>query len=88
MNCSICRDLEQALESRKREYVAACSSPYSRVSSRFVAYDIVEMERARSALDMHRSVCIFADADGRLLASKHETVNLKFSPMLVEASRI
>jgi hypothetical protein len=34
---------------------------YCSVSNRFAAYDNVEMERARSDLRMHRSVCTFAD---------------------------
>ncbi|MGO9436749.1 MAG: hypothetical protein ACLPH3_12310 [Terracidiphilus sp.] len=39
----------------------ARSSLYGRVSTRFAAYDNVEMERARSELQMHRSVCTFVD---------------------------
>lgn len=70
MGCSICRDLELALASRSNECVLARTAAYSRVSSRFVAYDIVEMERARSELAMHRSVCVYAvrEAGGRYLS--------------------
>lgn len=81
MGCSMCRYLERAFESRNREYLASCSSTYSRISSRFVAYDIVEMERARSELAMHRSVCVSA------LDSKHEAGEHKATAELAEASR-
>jgi hypothetical protein len=30
---------------------------YGTASSRFEAYDVVEMERAKSELQMHRAVC-------------------------------
>jgi hypothetical protein len=36
---------------------------YASVSSRFAAYDIVEMERARSELQMHRSGCVLGLAE-------------------------
>lgn len=63
MGCSTCTYLEEALRSRNGEYVEACSGTYSQFSSRFVAYDAVEMERAQSELQMHRSVCASAIAD-------------------------
>ncbi len=70
MACSICNDLGRALANRSKEYVLARSASYSLVSSRFVAYDMVEMERARSELATHRSVCVYAvsEAGGRLLS--------------------
>jgi hypothetical protein len=52
--------LERALEGWITECVRARSSLYGKFSSRFAAYDIVEMERARSELEMHRAVCAFA----------------------------
>lgn len=60
--CSKCSYLERALESRHREYLAAHSEVLRRVRSERAAYDFVEMERARSELDMHRSVCASAMA--------------------------
>ena len=62
MGCSTCTYLEGALRSRNSEYVAACAGTYSQFSTRFVAYDAVEMERARTELQMHRSVCASAIA--------------------------
>jgi hypothetical protein len=60
MLCTICRELERALASRSLEYVTASSALYCRISSKFVAYDVVEMERAKSDLETHRSVCATA----------------------------
>ncbi len=66
MGCSRCRDFERALEDRAGEYHRACANEtYGRISSRFVAYSIVEMERARSELEVHRSVCISAVVKAR-----------------------
>ena len=65
MGCSTCTNLNRALEARKRDYVKACSAALRKVTSRFVAYDVVEMERARSELDMHRAVCVSAIAEAR-----------------------
>lgn len=62
MACSKCSYLERALESRHREYHTACSRALRRISLKFAAYDFVELERARSELDMHRSVCLAAIA--------------------------
>ncbi|MGO8757777.1 MAG: hypothetical protein ACLQG3_06595 [Terracidiphilus sp.] len=62
MGCSICIDLERALVSRHGEYIGACSGVLRRFSSKFAAYDLVEMERARSELEAHRSVCVSAVA--------------------------
>lgn len=60
-SCPICTDLERALESRNGEYTKArAASVYCRISSRFAAYSNVEMERAKSELDVHRAVCISA----------------------------
>jgi hypothetical protein len=45
---------------------------FGRISSRFVAYSVVEMERARSELDVHRSVCssVIGNARERLAFSE------------------
>jgi tRNA U54 and U55 pseudouridine synthase Pus10 len=58
MRCSICTDLERAFERRSDEHSKALSAICSRFSSGITAYTNVEMERARSDLDVHRSVCL------------------------------
>ena len=63
MGCPTCTYLERALKSRHSEYIRACSGLLRRFSSKFVAYDLVELERARSEFEMHRSVCASALAD-------------------------
>lgn len=60
--CSKCSYLERALASRHREYLGAHSEVLRRVRSERAAYDFVELERAQSDLDMHRSVCAVAIA--------------------------
>jgi hypothetical protein len=69
--CSKCTYLERALESRHKEYHTACSRTLRRISLKFAAYDFVEMQRARSELDMHRSTCTSAIAAA---ASQHSQV--------------
>ena len=69
MRCSKCSYLECALESRHCEYRTACSETFRRVSPELAAYDLVEMERARSELKMHRSTCASAIAAAALLRS-------------------
>jgi hypothetical protein len=59
MGCPVCKRLERTLEGWNTECIRARSSLYRNVSSRFEAYDVVEMERARSELGLHRSVCAF-----------------------------
>jgi hypothetical protein len=73
MDCPICVDFERALENRTSEYRSACSNTvYCKISSRFVAYSNIEMERARSELELHRSVCLsrLNEADMPLFAAK------------------
>ena len=60
MGCPACKRLERTFEGWNTECIRARSSLYCTVSSRFEADDVVEMERARSELQMHRSVCVFA----------------------------
>ncbi len=60
MGCPVCKRLERTFEGWNTECIRARSSLYCTISSRFAAYDNVEMERARSELEMHRSVCVFA----------------------------
>jgi hypothetical protein len=59
--CPVCKRLERTFEGWNTECIRARSSLYSTVSARFAACDIVEMERARTDLQMHRSVCVFVD---------------------------
>ena len=58
MGCPVCKRLERTFEGWNTECIRARSSLYGTASSRFEAYDVVEMERARSELQMHRSVCV------------------------------
>jgi len=60
VGCPVCKRLERTFEGWNSECLRARSSLYYSVSSRFAAYDNVEMERARSELQMHRSVCVLA----------------------------
>jgi hypothetical protein len=69
MRCSKCSYLERALKSRHSEYLTACSRTLRRVSPELAAYDLVEMERARSDLRMHRSTCVSAIASAALQRS-------------------
>jgi len=69
MRCSKCSYLERAFVSRHTEYLTACSETFRRVSSELAAYDLVEMERARSELKMHRSTCVSALAAAALQRS-------------------
>jgi hypothetical protein len=73
MGCSRCNDFERALDDRANEYRRMCANEtFGRISSRFVAYSVVEMERARSELEVHRSVCASAvAAPHRQLASSN-----------------
>jgi hypothetical protein len=57
MNCSICRNLEQAFEAGLSEYVEARSSACFRVCTEFAALKNVDMERARYELEEHRLQC-------------------------------
>jgi len=59
-NCLVCKDLERALESRLSGYMQACSAAYYRVSTELAANKNVDMERAKSDLEEHRLVCVFA----------------------------
>jgi len=60
MGCSICKDLERALESTHRKYIEARSAAYYRVSTQLAANKNVDMERAKSDLEEHRLVCVSA----------------------------
>jgi hypothetical protein len=66
-DCPLCKGLEEVCESRISEYVKARSAAYYQVSTELAAYKNVEMERARSELEEHRCVCVWAP--------KSETVN-------------
>lgn len=60
MLCLICQNLEAALAARREEFIEAGTSACDQISSRFVAYRNVEMERARAELMEHRLVCLAA----------------------------
>jgi hypothetical protein len=60
MDCLTCKNLEQSLESRCREYVEARSSAYYQVTTEFAAHKNVDKERAKSDLEEHQLVCASA----------------------------
>jgi Zn-dependent peptidase ImmA (M78 family) len=60
MDCSICKDLEQAFEYRCRKYIEARFAAYYQVSTELAAYKNVDMERAKSNLQEHQLVCVSA----------------------------
>jgi hypothetical protein len=57
MDCLVCKDLEQAFESRRRQCIEARSSAFYRVSTELAAQKNVDMERSKSDLEDHRLVC-------------------------------
>jgi hypothetical protein len=67
MSCIRCENLECELEGKQSEYNGALESPYYRVSTKFVAYLRVELERTRNELGEHRSVCASAFRQPTLL---------------------
>jgi len=69
VGCSICTYLECAFKSRHGEYMTTCSEAFRRVSSKRMAYASVEMERARSELETHRTVCVSAVAEAAVSRS-------------------
>ena len=77
MNCSICRNLEQAFEAGLSEYIGARSSAYFRVCTKLAAQKNVEMERARSELEVHRLVCISAVRVFALLPERDVSTSLR-----------
>jgi hypothetical protein len=70
LSCQTCVNLTRALDSSRRAYAKACSAEMRQVTSRYVAYDVVEMERAKSDLAMHRSICLIALAEPAAPATK------------------
>lgn len=62
MHCLLCESLELAFEASRSEYIEATSLANYRISKRFAAYKNVEMERARTELEEHHSVCVLAGA--------------------------
>ena len=58
MSCLRCEDLGRALKVRQSEYNEALTSTYFRVSRKYAAYLSVELERAKSELEEHRSICV------------------------------
>ncbi|HTS71590.1 MAG TPA: hypothetical protein VMO17_21660 [Terriglobia bacterium] len=64
MRCSVCTHLERVLDSKNVECAKVLSGPDCRFRDRFVAYGNIEMERAKSDLEVHRSVCVSAIREG------------------------
>lgn len=57
VRCATCVHLERALENKHSDYLMASSEAFRHVSTDLGAFDVVEVERARNALKLHRSVC-------------------------------
>jgi len=57
MVCSVCKDLERAFDAVHSEYDQARSSMCYRFTKKFAALKYVDMERAKSALEEHKSQC-------------------------------
>lgn len=57
MRCRLCFNLEAAFEALREAYVANGSSARDRISKKFAAYLQVEMERARTEFEEHRTEC-------------------------------
>lgn len=57
MECSKCRELEQAFELKLTQCIAARASVFYRVSTELAASKNVDMERSRYDLDEHQLVC-------------------------------
>lgn len=57
MDCSICKELERAFESRLGKYIEARSAAYYRVSTELAANKNVDMERARNDMQEHQLIC-------------------------------
>jgi hypothetical protein len=60
MDCPICGELKRAYEAGFSEYIEARSSACYQISKKLAARKNVEMERAKSELEEHRSVCASA----------------------------
>jgi hypothetical protein len=60
VNCLICKDLERTFVSRRSQYTEALSAAYYRVTTELAACKNVDMERAKSDLEEHQSICIYA----------------------------
>ena len=59
MNCLECKDLDRAFQSRLAKYVEARTAAFYRVSTELAAKKQVDMERAKTDLQEHQSICPF-----------------------------
>ena len=60
MSCSECKELERCFDEMQVHYEAARTSAYYQVCTELAAKREVDMERAKSALEEHRTVCASA----------------------------
>lgn len=58
MTCLACKDLERTLDFRRSKYFEARSAAFYKVSTELAAQKNVDMERAKSDLEEHYSVCV------------------------------
>jgi hypothetical protein len=57
VNCLECRDLERVFQSRLTKYIETRSAAFYRVSTELAAKKQVDMERAKTDLQEHQSIC-------------------------------
>lgn len=57
MECLECKNLKEAFESNRSQYIEARSAAYYRVSTELAAKKNVDMERARNNLKEHQFLC-------------------------------
>ena len=62
MICAQCKDLERFFGETLARYDAARNAAYYRVCTELAAKREVDMERAKSALEEHRGMCVWAAA--------------------------
>ncbi len=55
--CPECESLNRIFESKLSGYLAARSAVLHRISTEFAARQQVDMERAKSAMEDHQSIC-------------------------------
>ena len=60
MTCLVCKDLERTLDYKRSKYFEARSAAYYRVSTELAAQKNVDMERAKSDLEEHKLMCVYA----------------------------
>ena len=82
MRCSVCRDLERALESKNVACVKVLSGPYCHFSDRFMTYGKIELECAKTDLKRRRSVFVSAIREGLPAVSARLVATNRLRPLM------